>query len=345
MHTALQLLYEPEPEVEPVPPPSGPPAPVDEAGLLDAYSAAVTWVVETAGPAVASIEVELDDGPRRPPGAHANGSGFVFTPDGYLLTNSHVVHGARRILVTLADGRTHAAQPVGDDPDTDLAVVRIAAAGLRPLELGDSGRLRPGQLVVALGNPLGFQCTVTAGVVSAMGRSLRARSGRLIDNVIQTDAALNPGNSGGPLLDARGRVVGINTAMIQHAQGLCFAVPSNTARFVVSQLVREGRVRRSWLGLAGQGLALPRRLARFHALTQPSGVLVVDVERDSPAERAGLRPRDIVVALDGRPVAAVDDLHRMLTAELLGRRTTVVVLRHTERAELEIVPAESPRRP
>ncbi|MBI5486188.1 MAG: trypsin-like peptidase domain-containing protein [Deltaproteobacteria bacterium] len=326
-------------------PPTAEPDP--DVDALDAYSRAVTRVVERAGPGVVSIEVAFGSQDRPVRGRdpqQGNGSGFVLTPDGFVLTNSHVVHGAARIDVTLPGGSTVHGEPVGDDPDTDLAVIRIDAPGLMSLGLGDSRRLRVGQLVVALGNPYGFQATVTAGVISAMGRSLRSKSGRLIDNVIQTDAALNPGNSGGPLLDGRGEVIGINTAMILHAQNLCFAVPSRTAQFVVSQLIRQGRVRRSWIGVAAQNMDLPRRLARFHGLDRDAAVLVVDVENDGPAGRAGLRPRDIVVALDDRPVAVVDDLHRLLTEDLLGRPSRLTVLRHTERLELPIVPAESPTR-
>ncbi len=310
-------------------------APADEA-LLDAYSQAVTRVVGLASPAVVNIEVSRGPGER----GHGNGSGFVFTPDGFILTNSHVVHGAGRLDVSTSDGRHLRAELIGDDPDTDLAVIRVDAPGLSTLALGDSQALRVGQLVVALGNPLGFQCTVTAGVLSATGRSFRARSGRLIDNVLQTDAALNPGNSGGPLLDSRGQVIGINTAVIMQAQGLCFAVPSNTARFVVPQLIRHGRVRRSFIGLSGQDLELPRRLARHHELVQRSGVLVNDVEAGGPAQRAGVRPRDIVIGFAGLPVTGVDDLHRALTEERVGQPAPLIVVRHAERLTLDVVPAE-----
>jgi S1-C subfamily serine protease len=245
-------------------------------------------------------------------------------------------------MVTLTDGRRLQADRVGDDPDTDLAVVRISGDDLTPATLGDSDRLRPGQLVIAIGNPYGFQATVTAGVVSALGRSLRSRSGRLMDDIVQTDAALNPGNSGGPLVDSRGRVVGVNTAVILPAQGLCFAIPINTARFVASRLIRDGRIRRAFLGIGGQNLRLSRRVARVSGLPEASGLLVLSIEPGSPAERAGVRERDVIVAFGDRPIAGIDALHRVLTEETIGAPTTITVLRPTEQAVLEIVPAESP---
>jgi S1-C subfamily serine protease len=279
------------------------------------------------------------------PGAPAvgSGSGFVFTPDGFALTNSHVVHGAISMRATLPDGSQYPAELVGDDPDTDLAVLRLGATGLPVVELGDSGSLRPGQLVVAIGNPLGFQATVTTGVVSALGRSMRAQSGRLIEGIIQTDAALNPGNSGGPLVDSRGRVIGINTAVIAGAQGICFAVPVDTARFVIPRLIREGRVRRSWIGIVGQSIRLSRRRVQLSHLHAEGAVLITEVAPGSPADRAGLQPRDIIVRIGDTAVVGVDDLQRMLTDELIGRSTDVVVLRDGTLLTLVVVPTEGSR--
>jgi S1-C subfamily serine protease len=315
--------------------------------LLDAYSQAVTGAAELVGPAVVSVEVRhrvarRGRDTREVPG---HGSGFVFTPDGFLLTNSHVVHEATRVEAAFPDGRRLRAELVGDDPDTDLAVLRVEPGGLTVAELGDSGTLRVGQLVVAIGNPLGFESTVTAGVVSALGRSFRAVTGRLIDDVIQTDAALNPGNSGGPLVDARGRVVGVNTAVILPAQGLCFAVGINTAKVVTGQLLRHGKIRRGRLGVAGQNVPLLRLAQRAHGLESRSGVLVTGVEPHSPAARTGLRSGDIIVAFDGKPVTGIDDLHRLLVTERIGAATTVAVLRQAAKLELPIVPEESGARP
>jgi S1-C subfamily serine protease len=318
--------------------------PPDDGALLDAYSRAVTTAVDRAGPSVVNIEVHGVERPpasRRPRPEGGTGSGFLFTPDGLILTNSHVVHRAKRIEVTVQDGRHLEASLVGDDPDTDLAVIRITGDELRPASLGDSAALRPGQLVIAIGNPFGFQATVTAGVVSALGRSLRSRSGRLMDNIIQTDAALNPGNSGGPLVNSRGEVIGVNTAVILPAQGLCFAIPANTARWVASHLIQNGRIRRGYLGLGGQTAQLQRRLVLHHQLTADSGVLVLHVEPDSPARAADLREGDIIVALDGESVAGVDDLHRLLTEGRIGVPTPVTVIRRAEKRALEVVPAES----
>ena len=318
----------------------------DDAALLDAYSRAVIHAVESVSPAVVKIDTArarrgADRGAGGRDGAdHAAGSGFVFTPDGLVLTNSHVVDRARHVMVTLADGQTRRADVVGDDPETDLAVLRIDGAGLRWASLGDSRTARAGQLVVAIGNPYGFQCSVTSGVISALGRSLRARSGRLMDDIIQTDAALNPGNSGGPLVTTRGEVIGVNTAVILPAQGLCFAIASNTVRFVASRLIRDGRIRRSYLGVAGQHVPIPRRLVRAHQLGAASGVLVASTERSSPAAAAGLREGDIILMFNGHLVAGIDDLHRRLTDEQIGASVHLTVLRGFELVEVTVVPAE-----
>lgn len=309
-----------------------------DAEALDAYSRTVAGVAERVGPSVLRIDAApAGASSRRRSGG--TGSGFAITPDGFVLTNSHVVHGAGRLEATLSDGCRAAAAPVGDDPDTDLAVVRVESPGIVPAELGRSGTLRVGQIVVAIGNPYGFHCTVTAGVVSALGRSLRTESGRLVDDVIQTDAALNPGSSGGPLADSRGRVVGVNTAMILPAQGLAFAIAIDTAVHVVSCLIREGRVRRSVLGVAGQNVPLSRRLARLHGLEAESSVRVAAVEAGGPAARAGMREGDLIVSLDGHPVEGIDDLHRLLTGERTGRSSPVTVLRGPEKRVLAVVPA------
>ena len=316
--------------------------------LLDAYSRAVIRVVETVGPSVVTIESRFDTRRSNDPGAlgrrGGTGSGFLFTPDGLVLTNSHVVHRAKAIDVTVIDGRRLQADLVGEDPDTDLAVLRITAPGLVAAKLGDSKLVRVGQLAVAIGNPYGFQCTVTAGVVSALGRSLRARTGRLMDEIIQTDAALNPGNSGGPLVDSRGDVIGVNTAVILPAQGLCFAIASNTAQFVAASLIRDGRVRRSYVGIAGQNTPLPRPLARAHSLESPHGVQVMGVEPDSPARVAGVREGDVIVAFNDRAVDSIDALHRLLTDREIGVTAPLVVLRGGERRTLRITPQESPTR-
>jgi S1-C subfamily serine protease len=300
--------------------------------LLDAYSRAVTAAADRVGPSVVAIEVE------NPQGQRGGGSGFVFTNDGFLLTNSHVVHGAADIEVTLADGRRFQAAKIGDDPHSDLAVLRILAPDLVAAPLGDSSTLKVGQLAVAIGNPYGFQWTVTAGVVSALGRSLRSRSGRLIDGIIQTDAALNPGNSGGPLVDSRGQVIGVNTAIILPAQGLCFAIPSSTVLFVSQRLMRDGVLRRSVIGVAGQNVELPRRLVLQHHLEGAQAVLVAGLEPGGPAEKAGLREGDVVLAFGGRPVTGIDDLHRALTEEAAGTSVTLSLLRDGRRVSLDLVP-------
>ena len=313
------------------------PAPaVDEAEALDAYSRAVITVVDKVGPAVASVSVKTSRR-FRPEGG---GSGVLFTPDGYLLTNAHVVHGAKEVSVALPDGSTHDAHVVGEDPPTDLAVVHIDGAHLPTAELGKSSALRVGQLVVAIGNPLGFSFTVSAGVVSALGRSLRAQDGHLMDAIIQTDVALNPGNSGGPLVDSRARVVGINTAMIMGAQGLSFAVPVDTARWILGELMQHGRVRRGVLGLAGQVRPLDRRLARRHSLTQKTGVEVMEVVPGKAAAAAGVRSGDIVLALDGKMVTSVDEVHKLLDASSIGRRMPIKALRGAALVDLEVVPGE-----
>jgi S1-C subfamily serine protease len=294
--------------------------------LLDVYSQTVTAVAEQVSPSVVRIE------------ASGSGSGFVMTPDGYLLTNSHVVSGAKRVEVTLHDGQRLPAQVVGDDPHTDIALVRIDAPKLVALTFANSSALRVGQLAIAVGNPYGFDCTVTAGVVSALGRSLRTKTGRLIDDVIQTDAALNPGNSGGPLVDSRGQVIGVNTAMIMPAQGICFAIAANTASFVMGKLIHEGRIRRSYLGVAGQSVPLHRRVVRFHSLQSESGVFVVSVEPKSPAKLAGLREGDLIVAFRDQPIGGVDDLHRLLTEEQAGVGASMTILRDLKKQSLWVEP-------
>jgi len=306
---------------------------------LDAYSRAVIDAAEAVGPAVVHLEVEGKRAARSPE-QRGSGSGLVFTPDGYILTNSHVVRGAAKIDVAFTDGRHGGADLVGDDPGTDLAVVRVSHSDLPVARLGDSRDLRVGQLVVAIGNPLGFQWTVTAGVVSALGRSLRSQSGRLIDGVIQTDAALNPGNSGGPLVSSRGEVIGINTAIILGAQGLCFAIPSSTVLYVAPRLIRDGRIRRGWLGVAGQTVAIPKHAVNVFGLRGDGGVIVISVEPGSPADRAGVRDRDVIVELDGEAVSSIDDLQRLLTGERVGRPIDVAVVRRTERLVLRPVPLE-----
>ncbi|MEO0456829.1 MAG: trypsin-like peptidase domain-containing protein [Cyanobacteria bacterium P01_A01_bin.114] len=315
-----------------------------DGALLDAYSQAVTRVVETVSPAVVNIEVRrlrLRADMRRPLEVAGNGSGFLFTPDGYILTNSHVVNNTDVIEVTLADGQQYKADLIGDDPDTDLAIIRISGAGFPHAVLGNSESLKAGQLVIAIGNPLGFQCTVTAGVVSALGRSFRSKSGRLIDSVIQTDAALNPGNSGGPLVNSQGQVIGVNTAIIQAAQGICLATPINTAKRVIGPLMQMGRVRRGRIGVGGQTVPLPQRLVRSHDLPTDSGVLVTWLESGSPAQAAGVRDRDLIIAFNTEPIKNVDDLHRLLTEETIGVQARLAILRQGQRLDLTVVPEES----
>jgi len=335
-------------EGEPMASPSKPTIDDLEAeALLDAYSQAVIAVAEKVGPAVVNIAVTQRRMARTQRGVmpfdtQGAGSGVIVTPDGYVLTNSHVVHGATQLEVTLADGRTLPARVTGEDSATDLAVIRVAADGLPAAQLGDSGRLKVGQMVIAIGNPLGFQATVTAGVVSALGRSMRSYSGQLIDNVIQTDAALNPGNSGGPLVDSRGRVVGINTAIIQGAQGICFAVPMNTARWVVGQLIKDGKIDRAFLGIAGETRPLHIRVARAIGHSAPSAVAIVQVTQGSPAERAGLRAGDVILAFNETPVVTVDDVSRFLGQARTGDRVEVSVLRGGEQLRLSAVLAPAP---
>jgi S1-C subfamily serine protease len=300
--------------------------------LLDAYSAAVVRAVETVGPAVVRVE-------RRQGG----GSGVVFTPDGLVLTNNHVVEGAEHVNVLLPDGRSLRADVVGRDADTDLAVIRVDASSEPALAwatFGDSSTVRVGQVAIAIGNPYGFHHSVTTGVVSALGRSLRARSGRMMDDIIQTDAALNPGNSGGPLVTTRGEVIGINTAVILPAQGLCFAIASNTARFVAARLIRDGRIRRSYIGVGGQSVPVPRGIARANQIAAVSGVLVETVEPNSPAATAGFQPGDVIIAFGGEAVTGVDQLIRQLSDDRIGQPAAVSVLRRGHRRQLTVVPAE-----
>jgi S1-C subfamily serine protease len=322
--------------------------PMEDQELLDAYSRTVTSVAEQVSASVVKLEVQGPPPPapkggrsRRPPAAEpglGSGSGFVVTPDGYVLTNSHVVSGARRITVAFLDGTRASAHVVGDDPDTDLAVVRIDASHLATLSFADSSALRVGQIAIAVGNPYGFDCTVTAGVVSALGRSLRTKSGHLVDDVIQTDAALNPGNSGGPLVDGRGQVIGVNTAMIMPAQGICFAIAANTASFVMGKLIHEGRIRRAYLGVAGQNVPLHRRVVRYHDLPHETGVFVVSTEPDSPAAKAGLRDGDLIVGYGDRPIAGIDDLHRLLSEEQAGVASALTIIRDLKKLTLSVQP-------
>src|SRR5256886_2587974 len=325
-------------------------APQTDDDVMDAYSRAVITAAEKVSPSVVYIEVEQrvskrrPNIPRMPQERRGSGSGFIFTPDGFILTNSHVVHGAKKIEVTLSDGHKLLADLIGDDPDTDLAVIRINAPNLVPAQLGEAQKIRVGQLVVAIGNPYGFQYSVTAGVVSALGRSLRAQSGRLMDAVIQTDAALNPGNSGGPLINSRGEVIGVNTAMILPAQGICFATSIDTAKFVASRLIRDGKVSRSYIGLAGQNVPLPRRIVRYYNLTVESGILVVSFEGNSPARKGGVREGDIIISFDDHPTAGIDDLHKLLTEERIARRSSLTIIRGTDKLAIEVMPEESRNR-
>ena len=348
MQQEIELLSDERFETEDTPTTTDPLAHSEPSeDLMDSYSRAVITAAEKVSPSVVYIEVQQPvrsrrgNAPRTPQEARASGSGFIFTPDGFILTNSHVVHGAKRIEATVSDGGKHEADLIGDDPDTDLAIIRINAPNLVPAHLGDAQKIRVGQLVVAIGNPYGFQYSVTAGVVSALGRSLRAQSGRLMDDVIQTDAALNPGNSGGPLVNARGEVIGVNTAMIMPAQGISFATSIDTAKFVASRLIRDGKVSRSYIGLAGQNVPLPRRIVRYYNLAVESGILVVSFEGNSPARNAGLREGDIIVGFDDHPTAGIDDLHKLLTEDRIGHQSSLVIIRGTEKLSLKVVPEES----
>jgi len=317
------------------------PAPTDDdLELFDAYSRAVIAVTDRVGPAVVRVETRhAGQGNGRRSGG--TGSGVVLSPDGLILTNSHVVEGARAIQVADAEGRSMEARLLGHDADTDLALLRAdAARNLTAASLGDSKRLRRGQLVVAIGNPLGFESTVTTGVISALGRSLRASTGRLIEDVVQTDAALNPGNSGGPLVSSRGEVIGINTAVIAGAQGICFAVASNTASFVLGELLQHGRVRRAYIGVSAQTAPIPRRHAHFSGIDNASGAMIMGAEPDAPAAAAGLMSHDIVVRLDGAPITGVDDLIRLLNADRIGRAVTVEALRLGRLREFTLQPVE-----
>lgn len=324
---------------------TAPAAPLNDAPLFDAYSQAVTQAAKTIGPSVVKIDVRLK-AQQAPNGRmfhpRGSGSGFIFTPDGFILTNSHVVHDAAIIKVNLADGRKAEATLVGDDPHTDLAVLRVDLPNLTAVTFADSSAIQVGQLAIAMGNPYGFAATVTAGVVSALGRTFRTQSGRLLDDVIQTDAALNPGNSGGPLVDARGHVIGVNTAVILPAQGICFAISANVAKWVAGRLIKDGRITRSYIGVAGQNVPLPRRTVRVHQLAHGTAVLVAAIEDDSPAAQAGMEEGDLIVAFAGKAIADIDDLHRQLTAERIGVVMDVRVLRGSESVTLHIRPAEAP---
>jgi S1-C subfamily serine protease len=316
------------------------PSPIlTDGSLLDAYSNAVVSAADRISPAVVKIDVRRNAKQHRSENG-GSGSGFLFTPDGLILTNSHVVSGASEVGVSLRDGHSLDADILGDDPHTDLALVRVSGSKLPTVQFGTSRGIRVGQLAIAIGNPYGFECTVTAGVVSALGRSMRAYSGRLIDDVIQTDAALNPGNSGGPLSNSRGEVIGVNTAIIMAAQGICFATAIDTAKVVVAQILRHGRVRRGWLGIAGQNTPLSRRMVRYHELEIESGVRIASVESGSPAEKAGLREGDVVVSYDGMAVAGIDDVHRLLTETRVGQEAPIVVLRRGEKLVRPIVATE-----
>src|SRR6201984_1374547 len=319
---------------------ASPATPTVDAALLDEYSRAVVSAVERVAPAVVNIEIQQQN-KNQPRDVSGSGSGFVIAPDGFILTNSHVIHTATRILVNLSDGRDYPARLIGDDPETDLAVIRVDAPQLVHVRLAESEVLRGGQMAIAIGNPLGFQASVTAGVISALGRSMYSQSGRLIDNIIQTDAALNPGNSGGPLVNSAGEVIGVNTAMIRPAQGICFAIASNTARLVAGWLIRDGKIRRSYIGVTGQNVPIHRRIIRFYNLARETGVLVISAEQQSPATKAGLREGDVIVAFNGEPIESIHALHKRLMAEQIGVESQMVIVRHTEKIELAIVPEES----
>ncbi|MDX2127935.1 MAG: trypsin-like peptidase domain-containing protein [Chloroherpetonaceae bacterium] len=310
--------------------------------LLDAYSFAVSSAAERVSPSVVKIETSRSF-PTRLEKARAtsgSGSGFIFTPDGFILTNSHVVNGAKEIVVTLLDGRTATATLIGNDEHTDLAVLQISTSGLNIAALGDSSKVKVGHLAIAIGNPYGFQYSVTAGVISALGRSLRSNTGRLIDHVIQTDAALNPGNSGGPLVDSKGRVIGVNTAVILPAQGICFAIAIDTAKRVASDILQYGKVRRGYIGIAGQTIRLPKPVIRAHQLVSDTGVMVASIEKNSPAERAGIEEGDIIVAYGEELISSIDDLHRLLTKERIGNSGELIIIRSPQKTIVPIIPEE-----
>jgi S1-C subfamily serine protease len=344
MNRLFNLINDNEPQTAtasaPLPPSAG-----DEQ-LLDAYSRTVSQVVRQISPSVVNIEIRKTVPTRSgKTEQHGGGSGFIFTPDGFVLTNSHVVHDADHIEVHLADGSHYRARLIGDDPETDLAVIRIDDGNdFTPAVLGDSASLLVGQVAIAIGNPYGFQTTVTAGVISATARSMRANSGRLIDNVIQTDAALNPGNSGGALVNSNGEVIGVNTAVILPAQGICFAIPVNTAKWVAARLIRDGRITRSYIGVGGQNVPLHRKIVRFYNLENDGGVLVLNIEPSSPAATAGLQEADVIITLDGHLIETIDDLQRQLSEERVGKTVTMTIIRRTEKLDLPITPAEAIRR-
>jgi S1-C subfamily serine protease len=344
MNRLFQVTDESDSDLATQPPAAPQRAQPDDGDLLDNYSRTIAKVVRQVSPSVVNIEISRKvRTPRGEQEAHGGGSGFIFTPDGFALTNSHVVHDADKIEVTLADGSHYHARLIGDDPETDLAVIRIEGSDFVPAVLGDSSALVVGQVAIAIGNPYGFQTTVTAGVVSATERSMRASSGRLIDNVVQTDAALNPGNSGGPLVNSAGEVIGVNTAVILPAQGICFAIPINTARWVVGRLLRDGRIRRSYVGLGGQNVPLHRRIVRFYNLPNSGAVLILGVEPNSPAQRAGLQDGDLLISFNGQTIESIDDLQRQLTEDCVGKSCSITVIRRTEKLALTISPAEAQR--
>ncbi len=312
----------------------------DEGEIFDSYSRSVVSASETVSPSVVKIEVEGKPRNKQMPNQAGSGSGFIFTPDGFILTNSHVVHNSSRINAVMQNGNRYQADLVGDDPDTDLAVIRVNAPDIVSIRFGSSNRLKVGQLAIAIGNPLGFQTTVTAGVISALGRSLRASSGRLIEDVVQTDAALNPGNSGGPLVNSRGEVIGVNTATILQTQGLCFAIAVDTAKFVAGRLIRDGKIRRSYIGMAGQNVPVLRQIVRHYNLANENGVLIISMDENSPAKRAGLREGDTIIEFAGEKVEGIDELHRLLTDERVGIKQQIIVIRRTEKLEFEVVPLE-----
>ena len=320
--------------------------PEEDAQLLDAYSRAVTAAAERIGPATAKVELKKNQSNRRGRGSgDGAGSGFVFTPEGFIVTNSHVVHGAEKISVTLPGGEPQVARLVGEDPHTDLAVLSIYGRDLPVADFGESKKLKPGNLAIAIGNPFGFSWTVTAGVVSALGRSLRTPSGRVVDDVIQTDAALNPGNSGGPLVGSDGRVIGVNTAMFLPAQGICFAIAVDTAQWIATKLLSEGSIKRGYLGIGAQTAPVHARYQRHFQLENGTAIFVTAVEPGGPASRAGLRDGDMIVRFDEKPVAAVDDLHRFLTDDAVGKSFEIEVLRGNEKKTLTVRPEADARKP